>query len=316
MKIVFLDARTVGPGLNFSAIEALGNFEKYDETPKEEVVERLAGVDVVIVNKTQITKEVIDACPDLKLICVAATGTNNIDMEYALSKGLQVKNVAGYSTDSVVQLTYGMLISLMMHISYFDNYVKSGEYSKSGFFTHYGRTFNEIAGKRIGIVGMGTIGKRSAEIGTAFGGEVVYYSTSGKNNSSPYLRVELEELLRTSDVVLVHAPLNNDTFNLINRPKIRLMKNSAYIVNTGRGMIVNEADLADAVIVGKLAGAALDVYGTEPLTDDGPLYHIPFRHRENIIMTPHVAWCSIEARTRLIQGVADNIKSFVDDEAH
>ncbi|MDR2564351.1 MAG: hydroxyacid dehydrogenase [Prevotellaceae bacterium] len=314
MKIVFLDSRTVGPGLDFSPISDLGDFTMYNDTPQEMVIERLAGVEAVIVNKTKITKEVIDACPSLKLVCVAATGTNNIDMEYALSKGLQVKNVAGYSTDSVVQLTYGLLISLMMHIQYFDRYVKSGEYGSSGFFTHYGRTFNEIAGKRIGIVGMGTIGKRSAEVGTAFGAEVVYYSTSGKNNSAPYQRVELDELIKTSDVIMVHAPLNKDTHQLINRPLLRTAKNTAYVVNTGRGMIINEAALVDAVVGGGIAGAALDVYDYEPLPKDGPIYTMPLRFQNKFIFTPHIAWCSIEARTRLIQGVANNIKEYLNGD--
>ena len=314
MKIVFLDSRTVGPQLDFSHIQALGEFTMYEDTPQEKVVERLAGVEVVIVNKVKITKDVIDSCPALRLVCVAATGTNNIDMEYALSRGLTVKNVAGYSTDSVVQLTYGLLIGLMMHIQYFDRYVKSGEYSDSGFFTHYGRTFSEIAGKRIGIIGMGTIGKRSAEVGTAFGAEIVYYSTSGQNNSAPYKRLELDELVRTSDVIMVHAPLNKQTFDLINRPLLRMAKETAFIVNTGRGMIINEDALADALTGEKLAGAALDVYAEEPLPKDGPLYNMPLRFQQKIVMTPHIAWCSVEARTRLIQGVANNIKEYADGD--
>jgi len=307
MNIVFLDAETLGRDISFEELENLGNFVRYDNTTPDNVLSRLKDADIVIVNKTKITSEIMEACPKLKLICVAATGMNNINLDSAYERGIRVKNVAGYSTDSVVQLTYGILFSLMMHISHFDNYVKTGEYSKSVIFTNYAYTFTELSGKQIGIIGMGTIGKKSAAVGVAFGANIVYYSTSGKNNSVPYTRLELDELLKTSDIVFIHAPLTDKTRNLINAEKLQLMKPTAFLVNTGRGPIVNEADLAGAIDSGTIAGAALDVFSKEPLPANNPLLNI--KHPERLVMTPHIAWASIEARKRLLHSIAENIKA-------
>jgi glycerate dehydrogenase len=305
MNIVFLDAETIGSDISFEELERLGNFVKYDDTSPENVPYRLKDADIAIVNKTKITAEIIKACPKLKLVCVAATGMNNINLDAAAKAGVEVKNVAGYSTDSVVQLTYGILLSLMMHISWFDNYIKTGEYSKSLIFTNYTYTFSELSGKRIGIIGMGTIGKKSAAVGASFGANIVYYSTSGKNNSAPYSRTELDELLKTSDIVLIHAPLNDKTRNLINTEKFKLMKPSALLVNTGRGHIVNETDLVEAINSETIAGAAMDVFSKEPLPADSPLLKVKYPDR--LILTPHIAWTSIESRKRLLHGVAINV---------
>jgi glycerate dehydrogenase len=310
MNIVFLDAETIGNDISFEELECLGNFFKYDNTTPENVSNRLKDADIAITNKTRITAEIMANCPNLRLICVAATGMNNIDLDAAAKAGITVKNVAGYSTDSVVQLTYGILLSLMMHISWFDNYVKSGEYSKSSLFTNYSYTFSELANKQIGIIGMGTIGKRSAAVGLSFGANVVYYSTSGNNNSAPYTRLELDELLKTSDIVLIHAPLNDQTRNLINAEKLKLMKPSALLVNTGRGHIVNEADLVEAINSETIAGAALDVFSKEPLPDNNPLLNVKYPDR--LILTPHIAWTSIEARKRLLKGIVNNINHSYD----
>ena len=309
MNIVFLDAETVGSDVNFELFEQLGNFTAYENTSRGDVISRLQNVDIVIVNKTKITKEIIDACPQLKLICVAATGTNNIDLEYAGEKGITVKNVAGYSTDSVVQITYGLLLTLMNRVPYFDNYVKSGCYSQNRFFTHYGRTFYELASKQVGIIGMGTIGKQSAKVAEAFGAIIAYYSTSGKNNSVSYKRLELDELLKTSDIVLIHAPLNEHTRNLINSDKLKLMKPSAFIVNTGRGGIINEEDLVNAIDNGTIMGAGLDVFSHEPLNSDNPLLKV--KKKEHLVLAPHIGWASVEARHRLLEGIAQNIKDFL-----
>jgi glycerate dehydrogenase len=309
MCIVFLDAETLGHDISFEELESLGNFVRYDNTSPENVLERLKGADVAIVNKTRITAEIMESCPNLKLICVAATGMNNINLDAAAKAGIVVRNVAGYSTDSVVQLTYGILFSLMMHIAYFDNYVKTSEYSKSLLFTNYAYTFSELAGKQIGIIGMGTIGKRSAAVGVSFGANIVYYSTSGENNSAPYPRLELDELLKTSDIVLIHAPLNDKTRNLINKEKLKLMKPTALLVNTGRGAIVNETDLVEAINSGTIAGAALDVFSKEPLPADSPLLGVKYPDR--LILTPHIAWTSIESRKRLLHGVAENIRALL-----
>ncbi|MDR1594679.1 MAG: D-2-hydroxyacid dehydrogenase [Prevotellaceae bacterium] len=307
MNIVFLDAETIGNDISFEELERLGNFVKYDNTSPDNVQHRLKDADIVITNKTRITAQIIEACPNLRLICVAATGMNNIDLEAAAKAGISVKNVAGYSTDSVVQLSYGILFSLMMHISWFDSYVKSGEYSRSSLFTNYTYTFAELAGKQIGIIGMGTIGKQSAAVGITFGANIVYYSTSGNNNSAPYTRLELDELLKTSDIIFIHAPLNDKTRNLINAEKLKLMKPSALLINTGRGHIVNEAELVEALNSGTIAGAALDVFSKEPLPENNPLFNIKYPDR--LILTPHIAWTSIEARKRLLSGIVNNIVS-------
>lgn len=312
MNIVFLDAETLGKDISFEELEQLGNLVRYDNTSSENVLSRLTNADIAIVNKTKITSGIMEACPNLKLICVAATGMNNIDLNSAADRGIVVKNVAAYSTDSVVQLTYGILFSLMMHLSHFDDYVKTGRYSKSGIFTNYDYTFAELSGKQIGIIGMGTIGKRSAAVGVAFGANIVYYSTTGQNNSVPYTRLELDELLSASDIVLIHAPLTDKTRNLINAEKFKLMKPTAFLVNTGRGPIVNEADLAEAIDSETIAGAALDVFSREPVPENNPLLNV--KHPERLIMTPHIAWASVEARKRLLHGIAENIKSYVDSE--
>jgi glycerate dehydrogenase len=307
MNIVFLDAETLGRDISLEELENLGNFVKYDDTSPENVPFRLKEADIAIVNNTKITAEIMSVCPNLKLICVAATGMNNINLDAAAKAGIAVKNVAGYSTGSVVQLTYGILLSLMMHISYFDGYVKTGEYSKSLLFTNYTYTFSELSGKQIGIIGMGAIGKKSAEVGISFGANIAYYSTSGTNNSAPYTRMELDELLKTSDIVLIHAPLNNKTRNLIDAEKLKLMKSTALLVNTGRGTIVNEADLVEAINSGTIAGAALDVFSREPLPESNPLLGVKYPDR--LILTPHIAWTSIESRKRLLHGIVENIKS-------
>jgi glycerate dehydrogenase len=310
-NIVFLDAETLGPGIDFSILKSLGNYTEYSSTSPEDLLSRLDGVEIAIANKTRFTAETMKACPGLKLICVAATGMNNIDLDYAAQAGIAVKNVAGYSTDSVVQLTYAMLFALSMRISSFDTFVKSGDYSKSSLFTNYDYVFSELAGKQIGIIGLGAIGRKSAEAGIAFGAKIAYYSTSGKNTGASYPRLELDELLASSDVVLIHAPLNENTRNLINADKLKLMKPTAFLVNTGRGYIVNEEDLAEAIDSGIIAGAALDVFAREPMLATNPLLTV--KHPERLLLTPHIAWTSLEARTRLLQGVADNIKSFLAD---
>ena len=308
MKIVFLDAKTMGKVPNFHLFEKIGNFVSYPTTKHEERLERLKNADVAITCKVIIDKEMMDACSNLKLICVAATGMNNIDLEYAAKKGIPVKNVANYSTESVAQMAIGMVLNLTNQLNYFDRYVKTGGYTQSDMFTHYGPDFYELKGKRAGIIGLGNIGKRVAHILEVFGMEVVYFSTSGKNNNNDYLRLELEELLVTSDVVSIHAPLNEHTKSLITFARLKLMKPTAILINAGRGGIVNEHDLAEAINHQVIAGAGLDVYEKEPMTADNPLLKVKFPER--LIMTPHAAWTSVEARTLLIEKIAENIKEF------
>ena len=304
MKIVFLDAATMGD-VSFEPFERLGDFTAYPSSTPEEARERVRDTDVLMINKVIVDKALIDAATNLKLICIAATGMNNIDLKYSESKGIPVRNVAGYSTDSVAQSTFMHILSLVGGARYFDNSVKSGSYSESGMFTDPNWSWHELAGKTMGIIGMGNIGKKVARIAEAFGMNVCYYSTSGTGHCKEYPCLSLEELLRTSDIVSVHAPLNERTKNLIGKEQLAMMKPSAYLVNVGRGAIIVEEDLAQAVDEGIIAGAGIDVFVTEPLPDNHP--YLNMAHPERMRFSPHIAWASIEARDRLIGIMAENI---------
>ncbi|MCK7507128.1 MAG: D-2-hydroxyacid dehydrogenase [Desulfobacterales bacterium] len=309
IKIVFLDAITVGKVDNLDAISSLGDYTGYELTIPAQRTERIQGHNVVITNKVVIDRDVMDACPELELVCIVATGMNNVDLDYAAKKGIAVKNVAGYSTESVTQCTFAMLFYLLNSSAYYDDYVKSGQYAESPVFTHLGREFRELKDKLFGIIGMGTIGKRVAQVAQAFGARVAYTSTSGNNlETSGYPHLPLEELLRTADVVSIHCPLNDQTRNLLNEARLRMMKPTAYLLNLGRGGIVDEQALAQAINENRIAGAGLDVLSTEPIAANSPLLKV--RNKEKLYMTPHIAWASIEARRLLITRTAENIKSY------
>lgn len=305
MKIVFLDAATMG-NVSFEPFERLGDFTRYENSTPEEARERVRDIDVLLINKVLVDRELIDSAPNLKLICIAATGVNNIDVEYAASKGIPVRNVAGYSTDSVVQSTFMHILSLVGGAPYFDASVKSGSYSRSGMFTDPDWNWWELAGKTIGIIGLGNIGGKVAKIAEAFGMKVCYFSTSGTGHCKDYPCLPLDQLLARSDVVSVHAPLNDRTLNLIGPEELRLMKPTAYLVNMGRGAIIDEKALADAVDAGVIAGAGIDVFVTEPIPEDHP--YLMMKHPERMRLAPHVAWASMEARQRLVGMMADNIR--------
>jgi glycerate dehydrogenase len=304
MKIVFLDAATMGD-VSFEPISAKGELVCYDSSTPQQALERVADCDVLIVNKVRVTPELIDAAKNLKLICESATGVNNIDVEYAASKGIPVRNAVGYSTTTVVQATFMHILSLVGHAPYFDACVKSGKYSGSGMFTDVSVNWWELAGKTIGIIGMGNIGSRVAKVAEAFGMNVCYFSTSGTSHCTDYPSLPLEQLLRQSDIVSVHAPLNEKTAGLIGKQELAMMKPTAYVVNMGRGGIVVEEDLAAAVDAGVIAGAGLDVFSVEPLPADHCF--LKMTHPERMSFAPHVAWASDEARERLVGMVADNI---------
>lgn len=306
MKIVFLDAATLGD-TSLAPIAALGELVTYPVSSPEESLKRVTDAEVLIVNKIKVTRELIAAAPKLRLICEAATGINNIDVSAAAERGIPVKNVAGYSTDSVAQLTWAHILSLTGQTPYFDGRVKLGTYSASGIFTDLTLNWNELAGKTLGVIGMGNIGSKVAKIGEAFGMKVVYYSTSGTSHCSEYASLPLDEFLAASDVVTIHAPLNERTKGLLGAGELRKMKSSAVLVNTGRGGIVSESALAEAVDAGVIAGAALDVFDREPLPADSPFLSV--RHPERFRFTPHTAWASVEARQRLVAAIAANIKS-------
>ena len=310
MKLAILDATTLGEDVNLDIFKDFGYLEIYPITAtKEETIERVKDKNIIITNKVVIDKDVMDNAPNLKLICVAATGYNNIDINYAKQKGIAVTNVAGYSTNSVVQHTFAMLFYLLESLRYYDDYVKSGEYSKSPIFTHIGRPFWEISGKTWGIIGLGTIGKKVAQVAESFGCDVIYYSTSGKNLSQSYPHKALDELLSVSDIVSIHAPLNENTKNLITYDKIKLMKKTAILLNLGRGGIVNEKDLAKAIDEGLIAAAGLDVLEKEPISPDNPLLSI--KNKDRLLITPHIAWTSLEARQTLVKEIYLNIEAFI-----
>ena len=304
MKIAFLDAATMGD-VSFEPFERLGEFVRYENSTPLEARERVRDIDVLLINKVLVDRELIDAAPNLKLICIAATGVNNIDVEYAASKGIPVRNAVGYSTDSVVQTTFMHILSLVGGAPYFDRSVKSGSYSRSGMFTDPNWNWWELAGKTIGIIGLGNIGRKVASIAEAFGMTVCYFSTSGTGHCKDYPCLPLEQLLRESDIVSIHAPLNDRTAGLIGAGELAMMKPTALLVNMGRGAIVDEKALADAVDNGIIAGAGLDVFVTEPLPLDHP--YLNMRHPERMSLTPHIAWAGVEARARLIGIMADNI---------
>jgi len=304
MKIVLLDAITFGD-TDLSGFNKLGEVVIYQKTLPEETLERIVDADVVVTNKVVISREIMQQCSHLKLIAIAATGMNNVDLEAAAQLGIEVKNVAGYSTASVVQHTFSMLLYLLEHSSYYDDVVKSGRYSKSGIFTDVSRPFWEIKGKKWGIIGLGAIGKEVAEVATAFGAEILYYSTSGQNSFAKYKRVELDELLSTCDIITIHAPLNEQTTNLLGYEELRKIKEGAILLNLGRGGIVDE-DAVAKIIDEKELYVGLDVFAKEPLLENSPLLKV--QNKERLHLTPHIAWTSKEAREKLIEGVIANIK--------
>ena len=304
MKIVFLDALTLGD-TSLSPIAALGELVCYPTSTPSEALARVGDCEVLIINKIRVDRPLLDAAPRLRLVCEAATGVNNIDLEACADRGIPVRNVAGYSTEPVVQQTFMHILSLMGNAPYFDEAVKSGAYSRSGIFCDLSRPVRELDGRTIGIIGMGTIGRRVATIAEAFGMRVIYYSTSGTSHCTDYPSVSLETMLSEADVISIHAPLNDRTRGLIGAAELAQMKPDAILVNLGRGGIVDESALADAIDREAIGGFATDVFAVEPVPVDNPLLHT--RHPERLRFTPHTGWASIEARDRLVARIAENI---------
>ena len=311
MKIVFLDAKSIGDDIDLSGYDALGEVVKYNFTSRDEARERTKDADILVLNKTEVSEYTIGEASKLKLVCVTATGTNNLDKVYLAKRGIEWRNVAGYSTESVAQHTFALLFYLLEHLKYYDDYVKTEKYVNDAMFTHFKMRFNQIAGKTWGIIGLGEIGRRVADIAKCFGCEVIYYSTTGKNNNPDYKRVDLETLLQISDIVSVHAPLTDETEGLMNEAAFSMMKESAIFLNLGRGPIVVEKDLAKALNDKKIAAAGLDVLTIEPMAEDNPLKAIKDSNR--LFITPHIAWASIEARTNLMNIILGQIKDYLEE---
>lgn len=309
MKLVFLDTKTIGEDIDLSAYDALGEVVKYGFSTLEEIPERVKDADVLIVNKIAINEQTIGTAKNLKLVCVTATGTNNLDKEYLKKCGIAWRNVAGYSTESVTQHTFALLFYLLEKIRYYDDYVKDEKYINDTVFTHFAEHFNEVNGKTWGIIGLGTIGRRVADIAKAFGARVIYYSASGSPAQEGYEQVDFETLLTTSDIVSVHAPLNEYTKDLMDREAFAKMKKTAIFLNLGRGPIVVEQDLYEALETGEITAAGLDVLCEEPMSETNPLAKI--KDSKKLIITPHIAWASVEARNRLMQIIVEQIREFL-----
>ncbi len=311
MHIVILDTKTLGDDLDITILEQFGTLTKYETTTEEETVERIEIADIVITNKVLITANMMEQAPRLKLICIAATGMNNVNLEAAKFKGIEVKNVAGYSTKSVAQHTFAMTLYLLEKMSYYDAVVKNNTWSSSGLFTDVSQPFHEISGKKWGIIGLGAIGREVAKIATAFGAEISYHSTSGKNFHNAYPHQSLEFLLKDSDIISVHASLNDDTFDLINELNLPYLKEKSILLNLGRGGIINETDLAFELDRREIY-AGLDVLEKEPMNIENRLNEVI--HKERLLITPHIAWASIEARKKLLAGIVQNIDNFLQKQ--
>lgn len=306
INIVFLDEYSLCD-CDLTPIRSLGNYTSYHKTfTTEEVIERCQEADVIISNKVVINREAIEKLPRLKLICVAATGMNNIDLKAACEHGIPVRNAVGYSTHAVAETTLSSVLALLRRIVYYDRYVKSGDYAASDVPFHFGMPTAQLHGKRWGIIGLGNIGREVARLAEAFGCEVAYTSTSGVARQEAWPQRPLEELLRESDVVTIHCPLNEQTRNLIGARELSLMKPSAMLVNVARGGIVDEVALIKALDEDLLGGAAIDVYGREPIEADSPL--LKAQKSDKLLLSPHNAWSPREAIERLIVCIAENIK--------
>ena len=310
MKLAILDAKTLGKDAQLLCFEQFGEVQTYATTTPNELVERLKDVDIAITNKVKIRRDTLEKCPKLKLICITATGMDNIDLDTAVKLGIVVKNVAGYSTHSVAQHTFALVLELFTHIGFYDDFVKSDGWVQSPVFTHIENPIREIYGKKWGIIGLGAIGKQVAKIADAFGANVWYHSTSGRNQNNDYPHVQLQNLLKESDIVSIHAPLNDKTKGLIGKNELALMKKDALLVNVGRGGIIDETALREA-LEDEHIYAGLDVLATEPMAPDAPLRELV--RKERLVITPHVAWASVEARTTLIEMVVENIKTFLKE---
>lgn len=307
MKIVILDRATLGFDVDVSIFDTLGEVTSFDITKNHETKERVKDADIVITNKVVISKEHMDDS-NIKLICISATGMNNVDLEYAKQKRIEVKNVAGYSSSSVSQVAFGMIFHFVQKLNYYKSYVDAGNWQKSEIFTHIDKPFYELDGKKVGVIGLGDIGLSFAKRAQAFDCEVVYYSTSGRNNNNEFKRVELEELLKNSDIISIHCPLNEQTKNLLNYENMKSMKDGAILLNLGRGGIIKEDDLS-ILIDEKEIYCGIDVVNKEPIEESNPLLKV--KNKNRLLLTPHIGWASIEARTRLIKMLVKNIEEFI-----
>lgn len=312
MEIVILERNSVGTDIDISCYEKLGHVTAYRNSLKEDVAKRIREADILVANKVPLNKETLKDAPNVKLICELATGYDNIDLEYCKERGIRVVNSRDYCTPAVVQHTFALALYVLEHLNYYDRYVKGGEYAGQDRFSHFGMPFAEMQGKTWGIVGMGNIGRGVAKAADAFGCRVIYYSTTGKNVVEGYEAVDKDTLLKESDILSLHCPLNEKTKYFIDAEALHKMKKTAILINVARGAVVNNKDLYTALMEEDIAGAGLDVLEQEPITPDNPLSRMTDSNR--LIITPHMAWASNEARQRVVREVYKNIEAFLQGE--
>ena len=308
MKIIVLDGYGLNPGdLTWKGFEELGELTVYDRTSPSELLERAAGAEALVTNKTLITSENMDALPDLKYIGVLATGYNVVDIDAAKARGIVVTNIPAYSTASVAQMVFAHILNITQRVGYYADENKQGRWTKNADFCYWDTHLVELQGKKMGIVGFGNIGQATARIAQAFGMEVCVYSSKPQFAlPSGIKKMELDELFGECDVVSLHCPLTPDTKEMVNAERLSKMKPNAILINTGRGPLINEQDLADALNEGKIAAAGLDVLSVEPSVEGNPLLGA-----RNCFITPHIAWATLEARTRLMEIAVQNLKSYL-----
>ena len=309
MNLVVLDGYTLNPGdLSWDGLKHFGNLEVHERTLAADILDRCKGAEIVFTNKTPLREDVLALLPDLKYIGVLATGYNVVDVDFARSKGIKVANVPGYGTASVVQLTFSLLFELCLHVQKHSDSVFNGDWAASADFCYWNYPLIELEGKTLGIIGFGSIGQKVADVASALGMNVMAYSRTQTDQShrKNFKWASLDELLGISDVVSIHCPLFPETQNLINKNTLKLMKKSAFFLNTSRGPIVNEQDLADALNTGLIAGAGLDVLSVEPPSSNNPLLSA-----KNCLITPHIAWATKEARARLMATVEQNLAAYL-----
>ena len=312
MKLVILERNSVGTDVDVSCFEKFGEVTCYPNTVAANTAERVKDADIILANKAPLNETTLKDAPNVKLICLLATGFDNVDLAYCRSRGIKVTNVINYCTSTVAQHTLLLALALSEKIAFYDDYVKSGAYSAQDRFSNFDRTFYDLEGKTWGIIGMGTIGRRVAGLAQAFGCRVIFYSASGKSTCTDYERVEFDTLLQESDILSLHCPLSDRTRGLINKDALSKMKETAILVNVARGPVVDTRALCDALVTDRIAGAGLDVLEQEPMAKDNPLARI--KDSSKLIITPHMAWASLESRTRLVDEVVKNIEAFLAGE--
>ena len=312
MKLVILERNSVGTDVDVSCFEKFGEVTCYPNTVAANTSERVKDADIILANKAPLNESTLKDAPNVKLICLLATGFDNVDLAYCKSRGIKVTNVVNYCTSTVAQHTLLLALALSEKIAFYDDYVKSGAYSAQDRFSNFDRTFYDLEGKTWGIIGMGTIGRRVAGLAQAFGCRVIFYSASGKSTCTDYKRVEFDTLLQESDILSLHCPLSDRTRGLINKDALSKMKKTAVLVNVARGPVVDTRALCDALVTDRIAGAGLDVLEQEPMAKDNPLAQI--KDSTKLIITPHMAWASLESRTRLVDEVVKNIEAFLAGE--